>query len=329
MRRHLVAVHGHVPVGQQQRAAWAGKMPASNNDTDCATVRGRYRGPRERRRDRADAAADPVGDAWLDVHQDVEHDAARLSRAASRRWPPDEPGGHQLRHRLQGQPRVPGALERLPRDRHLRSGEPDPDLQHRGVPPHVGPGRRRRARQHPRPHVGFAVDRPRTATTCMGQATGTGFEGIHIWDISDPANPVYKKQLRMASTGNDVGAPSSAAARTPRPACRMTRAATSTCTSVARAAPATASTSSASSSPTRPTRSSCAGSRTAATASRATTTTCSWASAAPRSATRCARAAMASRRTSSTWRSRPTRPARRRAPAASRTRRCCGRSRWA
>ena len=45
------------------------------------------------------------------------------------------------------------------------------------------------------------------ALTCGGQPVGTGFEGIHIFDISDPANPVFKKQLRMAATGNDAGAP--------------------------------------------------------------------------------------------------------------------------
>lgn len=45
------------------------------------------------------------------------------------------------------------------------------------------------------------------ALTCGGQLVGTGFEGIHIFDISDPANPVFKKQLRMAATGNDPGAP--------------------------------------------------------------------------------------------------------------------------
>ena len=34
-----------------------------------------------------------------------------------------------------------------------------------------------------------------------------GFEGIHIWNIADPANPVYVRKLRMAATGNDAGAP--------------------------------------------------------------------------------------------------------------------------
>ena len=48
---------------------------------------------------------------------------------------------------------------------------------------------------------------PNENPTCMGHATGLGFEGIHIWDISNPAAPVYVRQLRMAATGNDAGAP--------------------------------------------------------------------------------------------------------------------------
>ena len=48
---------------------------------------------------------------------------------------------------------------------------------------------------------------PNENPTCMGQSTGLGFEGIHIWDISNPAAPVYVSQLRMAATGNDAGAP--------------------------------------------------------------------------------------------------------------------------
>jgi hypothetical protein len=49
-------------------------------------------------------------------------------------------------------------------------------------------------------------DAPANAThTCGGQLVGTGFEGIHIFDISDPANPVMIKQLRMAQTGMPAG----------------------------------------------------------------------------------------------------------------------------
>ena len=57
-------------------------------------------------------------------------------------------------------------------------------------------------------------DSPATGTqagaTCGGEAVNdpggpTGFEGIHIWDISNPAAPVYKRKLRMASQGNADG----------------------------------------------------------------------------------------------------------------------------
>jgi hypothetical protein len=50
--------------------------------------------------------------------------------------------------------------------------------------------------------------------TCFGQPVGSGFEGIHIFDISDPTNPVFKKQVRMASSGNEPGAPSGCGAHT-------------------------------------------------------------------------------------------------------------------
>jgi LVIVD repeat len=50
--------------------------------------------------------------------------------------------------------------------------------------------------------------------TCGGQLVGTGFEGIHIFNIADPANPVFVKQLRMAATGNDPGAPTGCGAHT-------------------------------------------------------------------------------------------------------------------
>ncbi|HEX5620360.1 MAG TPA: hypothetical protein VFX51_18205 [Solirubrobacteraceae bacterium] len=58
-------------------------------------------------------------------------------------------------------------------------------------------------------------DAPANAThTCGGQLVGTGFEGIHIFDITDPANPVMIKQLRMAATGNAPGAPAGCGSHT-------------------------------------------------------------------------------------------------------------------
>jgi hypothetical protein len=46
-----------------------------------------------------------------------------------------------------------------------------------------------------------AWDAPATQT-CGGQSTGTNFEGVHIFDVSDPRNPVLLQQIRMASTGS-------------------------------------------------------------------------------------------------------------------------------
>jgi LVIVD repeat-containing protein len=49
---------------------------------------------------------------------------------------------------------------------------------------------------------------------CGGQLVGQGFEGIHIFDISDPANPVMVRQLRMAATGNEGTAPAGCGSHT-------------------------------------------------------------------------------------------------------------------
>jgi hypothetical protein len=58
-------------------------------------------------------------------------------------------------------------------------------------------------------------DSPANASaTCGGQLVGQGFEGIHIFDISNPATPVMVKQLRMANTGNEPGAPAGCGSHT-------------------------------------------------------------------------------------------------------------------
>ena len=49
------------------------------------------------------------------------------------------------------------------------------------------------------------------ALTCGGESVGLAFEGIHIYNIADPANPVYVRKLRMAAT-NDGPAPQTPAA---------------------------------------------------------------------------------------------------------------------
>jgi hypothetical protein len=66
-------------------------------------------------------------------------------------------------------------------------------------------------------------DAPANASsTCAGQAVGAGFEGIHIFDISDPAKPEMVKQLRFAAdhatTGGFRGCGSHTATAVPDPA---------------------------------------------------------------------------------------------------------------
>jgi hypothetical protein len=66
-------------------------------------------------------------------------------------------------------------------------------------------------------------DSPASASsTCAGQAVGAGFEGIHVFDISNPTAPVLKKQLRFASDfaqqGGFTGCGSHTATAVPDPA---------------------------------------------------------------------------------------------------------------
>ena len=91
-------------------------------------------------------------------------------------------------------------------------------------------------------------DSPASASsTCAGQLVGAGFEGIHVFNISNPATP----QLVKRSASPPTTRASSAAVRTPRPPCRTRRVTRSTSTTVARPETAAASTSSRSSSRTR------------------------------------------------------------------------------
>jgi hypothetical protein len=50
-------------------------------------------------------------------------------------------------------------------------------------------------------------DAPASATsTCAGQLVGQGFEGIHIFDISNPASPQFIRALRFSQAGMPEGA---------------------------------------------------------------------------------------------------------------------------
>jgi hypothetical protein len=60
-----------------------------------------------------------------------------------------------------------------------------------------------------------SYDAPATATaTCGGQLMGSGFEGISIFDVSNPSSPQFIRNLRMASSGNAPGAPSGCGSHT-------------------------------------------------------------------------------------------------------------------
>jgi hypothetical protein len=51
--------------------------------------------------------------------------------------------------------------------------------------------------------------------SCGGQLVGQGFEGLSIFDISNPANPVLVKNLRMAADTFPTGCGSHTATLVP------------------------------------------------------------------------------------------------------------------
>ena len=208
----------------------------------------------------------------------------------------------QLGPGVQGQPGLRRHVRGLPHHRRHQQVQPGPAPQLHGL--QRRPGRRRSSTATSSIRSwDSAVERPtQRPRRAPARPSAVGFEGIHVFDISDPANPVMIKQVKFADNEQRGRRAPSAAARTPRPPCRTRPAATSTSTTAARAA-------------------TCAGidivkhqdlgpdrrqvhqarRRTAAPATPATTTTCCSTSAAPPPATRCAPAATASRCTSSTW----------------------------
>ncbi len=61
----------------------------------------------------------------------------------------------------------------------------------------------------------WTADAPADATNmCGGELAGLGFEGVHLFDISNPSSPQYIRKVRMASGGNESGAPSGCGAHT-------------------------------------------------------------------------------------------------------------------
>ena len=181
----------------------------------------RRRGRRGRAQfENAQSAADPVESAVEHVRALAEHDARRLlgARRADQRHRRD-----QLRSRVPGQVRLPGHLHRLPHHRHRRTRPTrSRSSTTRAAPParatssSTGTSSSARGTRRSAP----AAPRPRPAAA---RSSGQGFEGVHIFDISDPANPVMvdvdkpdngKQGLRLAATGNPAGSPTGCGSHT-------------------------------------------------------------------------------------------------------------------
>ena len=122
----------------------------------------------------------------------------------------------QLGPRVQGQPGHRGHLRGLPHHRRHGQGEPDAAHQLHGL--QGRPGRRDRLRQPADPLVGLA--RRARARPAPASSSAQGFEGIHIFDISNPAAPRDGPPASHGVDGQRRRARRSAAARTPRPPCR-------------------------------------------------------------------------------------------------------------
>ena len=81
--------------------------------------------------------------------------------------------------------------------------EPDADPELHGL--QRRPGRRRRLRATSSIRSWDAeAGRKRDARRAPASSSATGFEGIHIFDITDPTNPMMIKQLARLRTGNEA-----------------------------------------------------------------------------------------------------------------------------
>jgi hypothetical protein len=189
-------------------AAWAGSLPTMNNDSDCAPVDDAYRGPASIATTGADASADPI-EPLADVFEKTSN---MKILGYSQRTPPLGTGtsladinsdiafkgniafqGHWSGFRVLNisDPANPVQLYNTEACRHT-SGQGDV-VVHGNILVRTWDSSNSTGQN--------------ANATCMGDPVGNGFEGIHIWNIADPANPVYVRKLRMAATGNDPGAP--------------------------------------------------------------------------------------------------------------------------
>ncbi len=189
-------------------ASWAGSLPTMNNDTDCAPVEESFAAGRAV----SDAAADPVQDAVATY----TYSSNMTPRGYSGRIPPLGAGnsladinsdiafkgnyafqGHWSGFRVIdiSDPTNPVQVYNTEACRHT-SGQGDV-VVHGNI--------------LVRTWDSASTSGANAGATCMGEPvtdTGlSGFEGIHIWNIADPTNPVYVRKVRMANGGNGEGAP--------------------------------------------------------------------------------------------------------------------------
>ena len=192
-------------------AAWAGSLPTMNNDSDCAPVEDAYTGPASVATTGADAAADPVGPAV----ESFEYTPNMTPLGYSQRTPPLGTGtsladinsdiafkgnlafqGHWSGFRVLDitDATNPVQLYNTEACRHT-SGQGDV-VVHGNILVRTWDSSN---------STGANAN-----ATCMGDPVGNGFEGIHIWNIADPAQPGLRPQ---AADGRDRQRPGCARGR--------------------------------------------------------------------------------------------------------------------
>jgi len=184
--------------------AWAGSIPAETNDADCAVV--------EESLTTALAKSDAIADDPIAATQTYEKSANMTPVGYSARIPPPGTGnsladinsdiafkgnyafqGHWSGFRVVdiSDPKNPTQIFNTEACRHT-SGQGDVVVHGNLLI---------------RTWDSANSEGANANATCFGHAVGAGFEGIHIFDISNPAAPTYVRQVRMAATGNETGAP--------------------------------------------------------------------------------------------------------------------------